>query len=249
MQKKLYHPKHKKSNSGCSQCGFHISYHHTFESVLAGEFENDLNGAYTAFRSTPSRASTIESDVLVPLAQSLVWSVVSILPAIPISYWLRYEWYFPFAVGSVSLLISWLSSQKKAESSLSVVEEFSYSPNGESSGKALGGEPQGGIKLDVTDRSERDVIRIQFVALPPSIEVEKFNEFCKGVVLGKPLSRKEWTPERVLFSRDQYDQLVGELMSSGVVLSVDGKGKVLSRGGKRALARYVKEVKENGKTA
>lgn len=246
MQKKLYPHKRKKASGNCPSCGFHISYPHSFESMLAGEFKNDHDGAYTAWRSTPVRASTMESEFLVPLAQSLVWSVVTVLPAIPLAYWLRYEWYFSLAAGSVALLISWLSAQRKTENSLSTIEEFSYTPSELDPAEISGTPGLPTIALDITDRTERNTISMQFVSLPPSIGTEKFREFSQGVVDGTSLARRNWTPESKLFSRDQFDELIAELVSVGIVASADGKARTLTRGGKHSLERYNWEVKNAG---
>jgi len=181
------------------------------------------------------------------LAQSLVWSLVTVVPAIAVASWLRYEWYFSMSVGSLSLLVSWFSSQKKAEASLSLIEEFSYEPCPVKDAPSPPGNGQGVISLDITDRTERNTISMQFVNLPPSIGVEKFRRFCFGVVSGKSLARKNWTPESKLFSRDQFDLLVAELLSSGIVSPTSGKGNTLTKGGARALERYVWEVENVGK--
>ncbi len=242
MHKQLYSQKRLKSNSNCPECGFHISYHRSFETVLAGDFENEDNGGYTAFRSTPLRQSTLESDFLVPIAQSLVWAIVSVLPAIPVAMWLRYEWYFTFAVGTMSLLASWYRSMKRSEASLCTVEEFTYTPSEGLPSPDPGCLEKSHLKLDITDRSNPSQANIKFIDLPPSVSEKKFLEFCRGVVSGKSISRKLWTPERILFSRDQYDVLVSKLSECGIIGGREGGGKTLTAGGRRAVARYVGEV-------
>lgn len=240
MQEKLYSHRPKKSNSSCPSCGFHISHSSTFESVLSGQFDNTRNGGYTALRSTPVRASTIESDVLVPLAQSVVWSIVSILPAISISYVMRYEWYFPLAVGSASLLVSWLSAVRKSESSLVTVEEFSYSPNDEIAAPLRAGNVEGVVKLEIKDKSENYGASLKIVQLPAGINESDWNEFCRDILAGRSLARSNWTGNGKLFSRDLYDQLMAKMEEAGLVASVAGKGRRLTLGGKGAIKAMIR---------
>lgn len=246
MQKKLYPHKPKKSNNSCPSCGFHISYGHTFEQVLSGKFQNDQNGGYTAYRSTPQRTSTMESDVLVPLAQSAVWSILAALPTIPIAFWLRYEWYFPVVIASASLLASWVSAMRKSESSLSLVEEFSYTPNDTDALPVCSSRARKNIQLEIKDKSENYGASLKIVDLPESISDVVFHEFCGDILAGKSLARKDWVGDGKTFSRDQYDELIVAMAGSGLICSVPGKGKKLTAGGKGAIRAMIRERKIYG---
>lgn len=239
MHEKSYHKKQKSQNNNCPQCGFHISYSHSFESILAGNFDNERDGSYTATRVTPLRAGTIEADVLVPAAQSLIWSVVVSLPAIPVAFWMRYEWYFPVAVGSVSMLVSWVSAMKRSDNSQAKVEEFQYTSNGELSEKHLDGPPPPGISLTVIDKTQKNNNSWKIVDLPKTVTQEKADEFLTGIALGKSVSRSEWTPERKHFTRDQYDEICASLLAGNIIIDIPGKGKRLTEVGKAALVGYV----------
>ncbi len=240
MQRKLYPKKYKQSNNDCPTCGFHVSHTHSFEMMLAGQFDNSRDGGYTAFRSTPTRASTIESDVLVPLAQSLVWSIVSVLPAIPISAWLRYEWYFPFTVGAISLLISWLSAQKKTEASLSVVEEFSYSPN-ENKGQLVSvSKNTNPLRLEVVHETSGIRSRMQMMEISGGVDEGKFGSFLKDIMAGKSTARKNWTPIAKCFSKDDYEEIIEKLLDAEVLERGKSNTTSITQNGKRTIRGMVK---------
>lgn len=246
MTTKLYPTNRKKQNNDCPSCGFHISYTSTFESVLAGDFNNDRNGSYTATRITPIRSSTVEADVIVPVAQSAIWSLVAILPSIPVMFWLRYEWYFPFAIGSLSLLASWASSMKRSEAMQSKVEEFSYSPDEQGAVAEPERKNKQGIEMTITNRTEKNGASWKIIELPSGISQKKFDEFCKGVVLGRSVARKEWTPIKRHFSRDQYDDVIAAMETADLVTKRQGEGAYISPNGKRAIAAYVRQMKKEG---
>lgn len=246
MTTKLYPTNRKKQNNDCPSCGFHISYSSTFESVLAGDFSNDRDGSYTATRITPVRSSTVEADVIVPIAQSAIWSLVAILPSIPVMFWLRYEWYFPFAIGSLSLLASWASSMKRSEAMQSKVEEFSYSPDGQDATDKLERKNKQGIEMTIANRTESNSASWKIIELPSGITQEKFDEFCKGIVLGKSMARKEWTPIKRHFSRDQYDDVIEAMETANLVIKRQGEGAYVSPNGKRAIAAYVRQAEREG---
>lgn len=245
MQDKLYLKNTKTQNNNCPTCGFHISYLHTFEQVLAGDFDNERDGSYTAHRSTPLRASTIEADVLVPVAQSAIWSIVVSLPAVPVAFWLRYEWYFPVAIGAVSMLISWISAMRRSESSQSKVEEFRYTSNDPQKKKGEPTPTSPGISLTVIDKTHQNAEAWKIIELPVGVTQEKTDEFFKGISLGKSISRAEWTPERKHFSRDQYDQIIASLLAGHIIIDIPGRGKRMTEIGKVAIAGYVESLENN----
>lgn len=242
MSKRLYPPKPKNQNSDCPSCGFHISYATSFESVLAGNFDNSRDGSYVATRSTPIRASTLEADVLVPAAQSLIWAVVSSVPAVAISFWLRYEWYFPLAVAGVSMAFSWSSSMKRSDMSCSKVEEFEYSPSPDKNDSPAPGAGGEAIRLEVINKSDDMSAAMKIVDLPEGIEPVQFLGLCKDALAGKGLARKNWTGSGKEFSRDQYDGLMTAMVSSGLVMTVPGKGKMLTLGGRKSIKRMIRQA-------
>lgn len=248
MQEKLYPQIPKKSNGNCPTCGFHISHSSAFDNVLAGQFDNVREGSYVATRVTPVRASTFQSDVAVPAAQSLIWSIVVALPAIPVSYALRYEWYFPLVVSSISMLVSWISAMRRSDKSQSKIEEFAYHTGERQTGKMLSKSSGAGIRLEVTDRSSGSGVAVKIAHLPAGVSTEHFAELCRQVLAGASLARSNWAGSGKLFSRDVYDELMREMISAGLILSIQGKGKTLTTGGKHAIERMLRDRQALGQT-
>lgn len=248
MQNKLYPQTPKKTNGNCPTCGFHISHSSAFDNVLAGQFDNVREGSYVATRVTPVRASTFQSDVAVPAAQSLIWSIVVALPAIPVSYALRHEWYIPLVVSSISMLVSWISVMRRSDKSQSKIEEFSYHTDERQTGKMLSKSSGAGIRLDVTDRPSGSGVSTKIAHLPVAVSDEQFVSLCREVLAGKSLARSNWTGSGKMFSRDVYDRLVAEMVHAGLIFSLPGKGKTLTTGGKHAIERMLRDRQDVGQT-
>jgi hypothetical protein len=241
MRKKLYPRKTKKQNSDCPNCGFEIRAKYSFESVLAGGFSNPDNGAYDAIRKTPVRQASLEADVLVPAAQSLVGAVVTTLPAIIVAQLARWEWYSPLAIGACTILVQWFSIVKKLESERSIVEEFSYTPSEEIERPLAQGNPQEPVRLEVVSKDDNYGVAFKIVDLPQSVSGREFVGLCQGVLAGRSLARKNWVGEGKQFSRDQYDDLISAMMTAGLINAIPGKGKKLTLGGKHAIRRMIRE--------
>ncbi len=246
MRKKLYPTNNKKTKNDCPNCGWKIERSHTFESVLAGNFSNERNGSYDAYRTTPTRAATLQADVLVPLAQSLVGATLATIPAIVVAQIARWEWYSPLAVGSVTILVQWFSIVKKLEGERSVTEQFSYQPDPENcQAQPLSNKPDG-IQLEVISKDDDFKASMKIITLPRSVTAEQFVSFCRDILVGKSLARRNWEGSGKPFSRDSYDDLVAAMQTAGLVMTVQGKGKQLTKGGKRAIARMVRERRISG---
>jgi hypothetical protein len=101
----------------------------------------------------------------------------------------------------------------------------------------------GNVELTVSRRqrdgnkeSGRTINR--FGELP--IDMERFNEWVQGALLGKSLAVSNWTPETKLFTRPEYDQLLAKMRAGGLIINLgSNKGNTLTAGGRRALGRHL----------
>lgn len=239
MSQNYTSPPTKKQKNNCPYCGWETTRGFNFEQILAGTLPESVTGDFTAFRSTPSRTATIEADLLVPIGQTLATAIIITLPTFVVALWLKWEWYAPFSVGAVTLLAQWIRCLNLHEKTLAVVEEFSYSPTGQDLGQRsrdVGGDV---VKLEVISGRNSYEAGMKIVDLPSDVSVEQFKDFCKDILSGKPLARRDWTGSGKQFSRDTYDDLMSAMLDAGLVFSLAGKGKRLTLGGKRAIARLV----------
>lgn len=240
MQEKLYHTKNSKSNSNCPSCGFAIHHSHTFEAVLSGQYENADGGSYTAVRSTPSRSAEIGADVLVPAAQSLIWSVAVTLPSISVAMFMRWEWSAPLFIGATTILVSWISAMRRSEFSMMKTEEFSFSPAEGSGAASAGVPPSPTMKLEVIHETSGIRSRMQLMEIGGRIDEEKFGTFLRDVAAGKSTIRKNWTPVAKHFSKDDYDEIIEKLLLAEVLERAKNGSTRLTANGKRTIKALVR---------
>jgi hypothetical protein len=101
----------------------------------------------------------------------------------------------------------------------------------------------GNVELTVSRRhrdgnaeSGRTINR--FGELP--VDIERFNEWVQGALVGKSLSVSNWTPKAKLFARPEYDQLLAKMRAGGLIVNLgSNKGNTLTGAGRRALGRHL----------
>lgn len=241
MQKQFYNKHPKQTNQKCSQCGWEISYSHTFEDMLSGKFSNEKNGSFTAVRTTPVRAAGMIPDVAVPVAQSLIWSIVVGLPSISVAMWMRWEWSAPLFIGATTILVSWISAMRRSEFSMVKTEEFSYEAN-ERTEEAIVATPAAvAIKMEIVHEEGGLKTRMQLLELDDGISEGDFAEFLKHLLQGHSIARRNWAGKDKLFSRDQYDGIIEKLLLGSVIGPSASGGRSLTNGGRRALQHMERE--------
>lgn len=234
--------KSKQQNTECVQCGFRIENTASFEQVLAGQFENKDNGSFDAVRETPVRAAKVEPDVLVPLFQSLITAIVTTLPATLVAMAFRWRWEAPLAIGATAILVSWFQSVTQARASLVKVERFSYTANEKSIAQVAKSSSLDPIRLEVVSKDDDFKAAMKIIDLPSRVSGTQFVSFCKDILAGKAISRKNWTPREKGFSRDDYDEMTEAMIAGGLLVSLPGEGKFLTAGGKHAVRRMIRQA-------
>jgi len=77
-------------------------------------------------------------------------------------------------------------------------------------------------------------------ALP--VDVDRFNEWVQGALVGKSLAVPNWTPRAKLFTRPEYDQLLEKMRAGEIIVNLgSNKGNTLTGGGRRALTRHLSD--------
>lgn len=241
MQNQSYHTQPQKSNNKCPTCGWKIGQAHTFENMLLGQFSNEKNGDFTAIRSTPFRAFSLEADVIVPLAQSLVSGIETVLVMIPVSMWLDFKWPVVMFSAAATMALTWIAAIRKAEFTTLKTEEFSYSAAQSESGGVHVKRADGPLKMEIIHETSGIRNRMQIMDLPAQITEDEFGAFLRDVLAGKSLARSNWVGSDRPFSRDTFDQMIEKLLSVSLIQPASNGGKQLSNGGRHAIRRMVRE--------
>jgi hypothetical protein len=78
----------------------------------------------------------------------------------------------------------------------------------------------------------------RFGTLP--VDVNRFNEWAQGVLVGKSLAVNKWVPKAVLFSQPEYVKLLDKMTAGGIIVNQGSStGNILTGGGRRALIRHL----------
>ena len=245
MENKLYPTKKKKTSSKCPNCGFQISIHSTFESALSGKFDNPNEGAWSANSFSPLRKADLLSDVCVPGAQAGITALLLFPVAWGAVVFIGFDWMWAFSVSAVVLAGTWIRGINRLEMERGESREFSYEPvDGLGQVEMQAGQPRP-ISLEVLSKDDDFKASMKIVDLPSGVTATKFVEFSRSILAGKSLARRDWVGQGKEFSRDQYDGLMSAMAACGLVISVAGKGKMLTVGGKRALSRMARAARIN----
>ncbi len=242
MIEKVYPTNRKKTKSECPNCGCEISYHSTFESVLSGKFDNPGGGAWSVNSFSPIRKADLTSDVAVPAVQALISSALSLPASSLVLVYLEYEWYFSFPLGALVMGAYWIKGVRRLELERGESREFSYEPVDAQDAAGSHGGKVDQVSLEVISKDDDFRAAMKIVDLPAGMSVSEFMEFCRDILAGKSLARKEWAGGGKQFSRDQYDDLMAAMSASGLVIQVAGRGRALTSGGRRAIARMMRQA-------
>jgi len=223
----------------CPSCGWETTQGFRFEQLLAGTLPENISGDFTAFRSTPGQPTTIEAGLLVPIGQTLMTAIVVTLPCVALALWLEWDMKLAFLIGAIAVLWQWIRGLDLHEKTLVVIEEINYSPGGQGTMQKSRGGDVAPVRLEVVSESNRHNAQMKIVDLPLGISGEQFRDFCKDILLGKSLARRDWVGRGKQFSRDAYDDLMGAMLEAGLVNNVPGKGKKLTVGGRHAITRLM----------
>lgn len=199
----------------------------------------DLSGPVEATRTQPARPASVESDVFVPLLQSLATGIAVAIPTIGLTLWLRWEWWMPIAAGGVTVTIAWLQLLGAHRKLLWIVETVSNLVEGD--------EPQPqpqSVTMEVKHEEAGRIGRMQFVDLPMDVTQDQLIIWASSVVEGiRTPARSNWAGSGKPFSRDTYDLFTKAMVEAGILASIPGKGNQLTVGGRHALNSLVNSPK------
>lgn len=119
-----------------------------------------------------------------------------------------------------------------------------YFTEQKSTWKAAKDETIGGnVKLTIDHRyrdgnTEAGRTVNRFGELP--VDVNRFNDWAQGALVGKSLGVSHWTPKAKMFTRPEYDALLDKLAQGNIIINLgSNKGNTLTGGGRRALRQHL----------
>lgn len=227
----------KYAHSGLGP-GWDYSVGHQYETPgpFSGPVSNDYGGPVEATRTAPARPASIESDVAVPLLQSLATGAAVLLPAIGATVYFEWPWFSPLVAGGATFTIAWLALLGAHRKLLWIVESVSNLIDIEPSAP-----PKQTVSLEVRHQEPSGRIgRMQFIDLPENVTQEQLIDWAKSVVNGvKTPARSNWAGSGKSFSRDSYDAFTKAIIEAGILAAIPGKGNRLTTGGRHALQSLI----------
>lgn len=216
---------------------------HTFEQTTQPwqpSPSSDLGSNVEATRIQPARAASVESDVIVPLCQSLTTGAAVLVPAIGAAVWLEWSWYAPLVISGGTVTMTWLLLLGAHRKLLWIVETISQL--GEEDAPA---EPKSAaIQLEVkhTEPSGR-IGRMQFIDLPKKVTQKMLIEWSKSVTNDTgSIAQDAWCGKGKLFSKPVYIDFIAAMNDAGI-LALKGadksQGYRLTTGGRHSLKRMI----------
>jgi len=173
-------------------------------------------------RSEPIRQPKWESDVLVPLGQSLASGLFISLAAVPLNlYWLHGPFWTPLVIGGAAAGLSWLVLLSDHRH---LLRRFERVVNRDLDGDGYTGEPQT-VQHEYTVKEERsDGSQSWQIMVTLGIEPERLRKFAQAVLGGESTGTNRWTTGNgKLFERGEYERLRDDLIARGFAKYATGK--------------------------
>jgi hypothetical protein len=203
---------------------------------------SDFDGPMEATRMQPARAASIESDFLLPLAQSLATGILlsgcSIVAARAL--YPDWTWWLPANTFAITITGTWLHRLGLHTKLLWIIE--SVTQFGED---APPEQPAAVVSLDVKhEEPSGRVGRMQFLNLPQGITEDQLLDWAQSVSSGvKSPARRNWTGNAGSFTHDGYNLFCKAMTEAGILRHQGNAGYTVTAGGKHALKHYIKDGK------
>jgi hypothetical protein len=208
-----------------------------------------LYEGYDYEKRQPAREPSLQGDVLVPAAQSLLTGLALAAPAAALMGLLGYEANTAiFTGGGVGLLGAtgmWLLKMDAHSQLLWMVEKIT---GRDIDGDDAVGAPERRVEPEpvriesVQEKSPGKFIGVN-IDLPAGVDRGLFFVWAAGVVSGETAARDNWIGQGKPFGRKQYDDLMAAMERIGIIADYgDGKGRVLTTGGRHRLVNMLQKT-------
>lgn len=221
----------------------------------AARLDHPGSGSSSAYRRTPARPPTVQSDVVTPLLKGLaVGASVGVLVIIPTVFVPSWPWYTPLLAWGVASPLAVIGFIFHHQGGLWVTEEVSSEP-AELPALAPTSTPTPPVELEVIHKdSDNRFQRMLRFELPHGVDEAQFYNFAKGITDGgRTLAQTDWTGSSRPFSKPKYQELLNRLTEAGVVAFIDPDaptvGRKITRAGRAGLARFCQSYELQGRQA
>jgi hypothetical protein len=156
---------------------------------------------------TPARPPTLESDVLVPLAQALATGVLLGGATGLVGTWLQAPdpWALALGVGCGATVLTWGALLRQVRDLLwQVRTALAPGPTTEPERPT--------VRVELAHQGEK---RLQYLNIPG--DPDRLAHLARRVLAGDPLSEARWTGKRGPFSKAEFQALRAELLRAHLV--------------------------------
>lgn len=208
-------------------------------------------------RRHPTRAASIESDLLVPLGSSLIWSTLLSIPTIGLPIFFDgWPWWTPFGAWAILSPLAWAINSIDFHRTLWTIESAmkrDLDHDGEI-GQPPEAEEETTVRLELTHKNERgQTERITLPTLPKGVTLKMFADWCHqvGTGIASP-SEVDWVGRGKPFTKTPYRQFLAMMHDNGVIIkdgpAVNSKW-VVTTAGRRALPYWASLAKNHSPRA
>lgn len=234
------------------QSGYNITPRQTFKQTIPGITPTSpaMFDGYDYEKRQPAREPSLQGDVLVPAAQSLLTGLAIGVPSAAVMGMLGYDTGASLATGAAigltAISVTWLIKMDAHSRLLWLVESVT---GRDIDGDGETGEPEPvarpePVRLEVVKEAAPGKFAGMNIDLPEGVDRGLFAHWAAMVVNnGMSTGRTHWTGAGRPFSRELYDRFLVALETAGIIHDYgDGKGRVLTTGGKHSLKRFLRSA-------
>jgi len=181
---------------------------------------------------TPAREASFEGDVAVPFLQSVISGLVIGAPiGGALAIWRGWPVWTVGAALALVLALTWCW-RLRAHTRLLWLTEHGAPVEAPAPAK-----PQE-MRVEVTERNAHGMVGSMRYLDVPGVEAAQLSTFARAVTEGDGLGVNAWTGSTGLFTRGQYDGLMGQLERAGLVEHGSGnRGRQLTAAGRAVLSK------------
>lgn len=230
--------------------GYTINGRQTFKQTMPGiaTASPAMFEGYDYEKRQPAREPSLQGDVLVPAAQSLLTGLALGIPSSAVMGMLGYDTATSLATGAIiglsAISVTWLIKMDAHSRLLWLVESVT---GRDIDGDGETGEPEpvakaDPVRLEVVSEPAPGKFSGLNIDLPVGVDRGLFAHWAAMVVNnGVSTGRTHWTGAGRPFSRELYDKFLIALETAGIIHDYgDGRGRVLTTGGKHSLQRFLR---------
>ena len=190
------------------------------------------------YRSTPSRPPSLESDVLVPLAQAVITGLLIGLVAFGLMWpVMGLKWAGSVFLGIFGLVTVgvWATLVTGYYRMLSTVEEIVK--------EAPPAKEIATVEIATIDNKRQGYKSLNKFHLPENVDVKSFDAFLTGITKGRPITLDLWTGKGGQFSRAEFNSILANLADANYIEFKNPQhpqqGRILTTAGHKAIVEYL----------